>query len=217
MSKIGEILKSKRIQKGLSLKQLSDCIKIRQNYLEIIEDNLEGNVDPYIKGYVKIYANYLNLNLDHLLKNLKSNDSNNLTKQQNSVDSQDDDESNWLGILQKSISFALACLVIFTVFHLNERLSFNFDKFNDSKNHPLRQKKSLHQLKISNYEHIITNIKGYFYIISNEPGNIEILDEYENITDKFFLKFGEKKLISTNNTKIKIKTSIPNAIDVSQN
>ncbi|NLT95901.1 MAG: helix-turn-helix domain-containing protein [Clostridia bacterium] len=60
---IGEILKSRRIQLGLSLEDIENETKIRTRYLEAIEEEnfevIPGRV--YLKGFVKTYAKFLNV------------------------------------------------------------------------------------------------------------------------------------------------------------
>lgn len=63
---IGEILKEKRIEKGLNTRQVSEIIKIRPEYLEALESG-NYNVFPsevYIKGFLRNYAKFLGVEKD---------------------------------------------------------------------------------------------------------------------------------------------------------
>jgi len=68
--KLGELLKSRRHEMNLSLKDIEMATSIRRNYLQSIED---GAVDKliapvYAQGFIKQYAVYLDIDGDQLLK-----------------------------------------------------------------------------------------------------------------------------------------------------
>jgi len=63
MQTVGELLRSEREKKGLSVKDIEAAISIRVLYIDAIE---EGNYDivpgeVYLKGFIRNYANYLGL------------------------------------------------------------------------------------------------------------------------------------------------------------
>ncbi|MCR4263930.1 MAG: helix-turn-helix domain-containing protein [Candidatus Roizmanbacteria bacterium] len=66
MRPVGEILKSARRRKGMTIVELSDLTKIRKKYLEHIEnsewDELPGVA--YITGFVKRYADAVDLDAE---------------------------------------------------------------------------------------------------------------------------------------------------------
>ena len=62
-SEIAQLLKKKREERGISVQDASEALRIRKQYLTAIED---GNFDEipgkaYISGYVKMYAEYLGI------------------------------------------------------------------------------------------------------------------------------------------------------------
>lgn len=69
MQEIGNTLKQLRLQKGLTLEQVEQSIKIRLRYLEAIEEGdmsvLPGMV--YARGFIKSYAEFLGINGQDLL------------------------------------------------------------------------------------------------------------------------------------------------------
>jgi cytoskeletal protein RodZ len=71
LKRVGEILKSKRQEKGLSLKEVENATSIRQSYLEAIENGsiAEHIAGIYAQGFLKQYAIFLGLEVDHLMKN----------------------------------------------------------------------------------------------------------------------------------------------------
>jgi cytoskeletal protein RodZ len=61
---IGTLLKEKREKLGLSLEEVSSAIKVRTQYLRILEEDINENEIPeavYMLGYLKLYANFLGL------------------------------------------------------------------------------------------------------------------------------------------------------------
>lgn len=70
---IGQILEKKRLEKGLSLKEVEHATKIRTRYLEGLERE-DPTVLPdhvYARGFLKTYANFLGLDGERLSRELK--------------------------------------------------------------------------------------------------------------------------------------------------
>lgn len=71
---IGYILKEARLKKDVSIEEVEEELKIRGRYLKALEEDnyelLPGKV--YIKGFVKIYGEYLNLDVAELLEELEA-------------------------------------------------------------------------------------------------------------------------------------------------
>lgn len=68
--RFGELLKIKRHEKNLSLKEVENATSIRQSHLEAIE---EGTVTDhlagiYAQGFMKQYATFLGLDAERLVK-----------------------------------------------------------------------------------------------------------------------------------------------------
>lgn len=64
--KLGEMLRRARERRGVSIKQASEAIKIRAEFLEALEDSAYKKLpsDVYTKGFIKNYSKYLGLNPD---------------------------------------------------------------------------------------------------------------------------------------------------------
>ena len=64
MEEVGKVLASKRIELQYSIVEVSQLLKIREKYLICIEngdlDKIPGEV--YLKGYIKEYAKFLEIN-----------------------------------------------------------------------------------------------------------------------------------------------------------
>jgi len=70
---IGPLLKQKRTEKGLSLKDVEQATKIRTRYLEGLEREDFSMLPDYIytRGFLKTYANFLGLDGEMLARELK--------------------------------------------------------------------------------------------------------------------------------------------------
>jgi cytoskeletal protein RodZ len=70
---IGPILEKKRLEKGLSLKEVEQATKIRTRYLEGLErEDPTVLPDPvYARGFLKTYANFLGLDGERLSRELR--------------------------------------------------------------------------------------------------------------------------------------------------
>jgi cytoskeletal protein RodZ len=70
---IGQILEKRRLEKGLSLKEVEQATKIRTRYLEGLErEDPTVLPDPvYARGFLKTYANFLGLDGEQLSRELK--------------------------------------------------------------------------------------------------------------------------------------------------
>ena len=70
LKKLGEILKFKRQEKNLSLKEVENATSIRQSYLEAIEEGsiTEHIAGIYAQGFLKQYALFLGLEVDQLMR-----------------------------------------------------------------------------------------------------------------------------------------------------
>jgi cytoskeletal protein RodZ len=70
--KIGRSLKLARKEQGLSLKQVEEATKIRAGYLEDLErENFDVMPAVYVQGSLKTYANFLQLDGEALVRELK--------------------------------------------------------------------------------------------------------------------------------------------------
>jgi len=74
MQTIGQILKAAREEKRLTLEKVFEATRIRVAYLQALEaDDLSSMPSPVqARGYLRNYAEYLELNLDELLEDVRS-------------------------------------------------------------------------------------------------------------------------------------------------
>jgi cytoskeleton protein RodZ len=67
---LGDQLRAERERRGAALDRVSEATKIRKSYLEALEghDWKALPADVFTRGYVRIYAEYLGLDQEHLIK-----------------------------------------------------------------------------------------------------------------------------------------------------
>lgn len=74
---IGDLFKSRRLEKGLTLTDVENETKIRTKYLQAIEEEdfavIPGKI--YLKGFIKTYAKYLHINDNEEINNFLEDNS----------------------------------------------------------------------------------------------------------------------------------------------
>jgi transcriptional regulator with XRE-family HTH domain len=70
MDSVGQLLKEKRLEKGLVLDDVADAMKIRKKYIEALENGNYSEIPDkvYTKSFLKIYADFLGLDRVYILK-----------------------------------------------------------------------------------------------------------------------------------------------------
>jgi cytoskeletal protein RodZ len=69
MGELGELLRSAREAKGVSLEQAEEATRVRRQYLEALEAEDFGTLpgEVYVRGFLRNYARYLGLNPEEVL------------------------------------------------------------------------------------------------------------------------------------------------------
>ena len=70
MAEVGQVLRQSREEKGITLKQVEQALKIRCKFLSALENDerITGLNDIYVKGFLRSYAYYLGLDPDHIMQ-----------------------------------------------------------------------------------------------------------------------------------------------------
>ena len=70
MVEVGQILRQSREEKGISLKQVEQALKIRCKFLSALENDERINSlsEIYVNGFLRSYALYLGLDADHIMQ-----------------------------------------------------------------------------------------------------------------------------------------------------
>ena len=76
VNSIGQVLRDTRLSQSKNIQEISQILRIRQIYLDAIENNdfaqLPGKI--YIIGFIKTYAEYLQLDSEEIIRKYKSGD-----------------------------------------------------------------------------------------------------------------------------------------------
>ena len=66
---VGECLKKKREEKGISIKEINEKLKIKMSYLEDLEENNYDKLPPdvYVKGFIRSYAQFVGFNAQKMV------------------------------------------------------------------------------------------------------------------------------------------------------
>lgn len=75
---VGKELKQKRLDDNISLDEVSKQLKIRKSYIKNIENGDVENMpfEAYLIGYVRHYSDFLGLNSDEFIQQIKSSEIN---------------------------------------------------------------------------------------------------------------------------------------------
>lgn len=72
MESVGERLKKIRLEKGITLEEVHKKTKIHLNILEELEEGRLINKSPlYVKGFIKLYCNFLGVNPEEFIEGFK--------------------------------------------------------------------------------------------------------------------------------------------------
>jgi cytoskeleton protein RodZ len=69
MGDLGQLLREAREQKGVSLEQVEEATRIRQKFLQALEEGDYGALpaETYVKGFLRTYATYLGLDPEEVM------------------------------------------------------------------------------------------------------------------------------------------------------
>ena len=66
---IGQVFQEKRLEKGMTIKEVENATSIRSNYLEAIESGeLKGLSPVYVKGFLRQYGSFLGVDMEMMQK-----------------------------------------------------------------------------------------------------------------------------------------------------
>ncbi|MEO8581347.1 MAG: helix-turn-helix domain-containing protein [Patescibacteria group bacterium] len=73
MKKVGQVLAEYRLKQNISLEKIAQITRIRVEFLKAIEDNRfeELPAEPFVRGFLHSYANYLGLDPETILALLR--------------------------------------------------------------------------------------------------------------------------------------------------
>ncbi len=130
-TKIGEQLRSARLAKNINLNIIADELKIREHHLENFENGnyRELPETTYALGFIKSYAQYLNMQTDEILSEFKT-----------ILNARENNDKNIIGIQEAPISrtslyyvflaAVILCFILYVVW-INYSQSGSFSWLNE--------------------------------------------------------------------------------------
>ena len=138
MKRLGDVLKNTRIEKGMTLQEISNITKISVRYLNGIENGdwsmMPGNF--YVKGFIRSYAKALKIDINPLLAELDIEIKEDQTKVPTTIKTTTSNpvRANRFGkLFSLSLVVLLILVVFFTIFYYASNLeSENNNNFVDN-------------------------------------------------------------------------------------
>jgi cytoskeletal protein RodZ len=186
---ISLLLKEKRLALGIDIERVSEILKIRSKYLEVIEENSDTGDIPspvYMLGYLKNYADFLELNGQEIIAELKASHSE-LAELNLPAPYLDDNKPN---ILILTLSFFLLIAIFFTwqkmapdddiTKHYNSPISQSTTIVNDNNyllaKQNLATEKVVESVNLNDYKKQIAKDTDHVILVAKEASNIKIIN-----------------------------------------
>jgi len=127
---LGQQLKKEREAKKISLEKVSEDLKINKKYLSALESERLQDLPAgiYARNYFKAYAEYLNLNVNEILKQYKEECESESTKNKKNFFAQKTTKARYFFSIPKVFKITAIVLIIFVCiiyicFYLNNLIS----------------------------------------------------------------------------------------------
>ena len=219
MEPLERLLKRTRKERGLSIEDVIRDTRLRKIHLKQFETKLPEHLDVYQIGYLRLYARYLDLNIQEYIDAYQGN---NNPSQQKSVDiSKVFFKQPFAGFWKNVIALALVgALIAFGAFLIVKKsVHEHKKKFLHTESKPQEASAPVDGLikKLNPHAYLLTGTAEQLSkvkIIANEATSFTILDSEKNIIAKGALKTGEQLLLPTDITTetITVPTSLPDVL-----
>lgn len=112
-------LKHARIESGKTIEEVASCLKIKKQYLVALEEEKLELIPAavYVKGYLKLYSNYLGVSLPHDEENIDQIEEFSSQSILQNKNNQVIFKYRWKRHL--IITSILVLITVFIIFHLN--------------------------------------------------------------------------------------------------
>ena len=127
---LGQQLKREREEKKISLEKIANDLKINKKYLSALESERLQDLPAgvYARNYFKAYAEYLNLNVDEILKQYNEEHESGLTKNKKNLFAQKVTKARYFFSIPKVFKITAIVLAVFVCityigFYLNNLIS----------------------------------------------------------------------------------------------
>lgn len=210
---LGQSLKEKREEKGISLKDVASVLRLRSDSLEQIESGVYDVNDVYMSGYIRLYSKYLGVNID--TEDIVCAQSNASCVGNVDEGLQEDgvvvDGSPNLRVVV--VSFAMVLVSVFFVI-------FFFDKGNDRYDVSYINKLNLSAqdrvvVKENSQTYVVHKHKDHLVIKASDSVEVDILDAENHLLERVYLRVGEVIPFPIKERSTIVRANIPDAIEIS--
>lgn len=210
---LGQSLKEKREERGLSLKDVASALRVRSDSLEQIESGDYDVNDVYISGYIRLYSKYLGINIE--AEDIECDQRN-----KSSVDNVDERLQENDVVVGGSpnlrvvvVSFAMVLVSVFFVI-------FFFDKGNDRYDVSYINKLNLSAqdrvvIKENTQTYVVHKHKDPLVIRASDSVEVDILDSENHLLERVYLRVGEVIPFPIKERSTIVRSNIPDAIEIS--
>jgi len=243
MNEIGARLQEAREKKGLTIEQVAKKIRVKEEYIENIEENSELVLDVFTVGYIKLYAKYLRVNITDELLEMKGVASEEVEGDQEEAAQEDNQEvdvesehsqlkTNFIKSFfnqdnKKQLKFFVASaltivLVIGGVFMLNQN-SNKIDNQQVVEGDDIAFKWNQEGLaiqKTGNDEYLLKNIDSNandIYILAKDSTDVTFLNDQNEVVQEIFVRIGEKQVVPKGYETLIVRTKVPLSIEFIKN
>ena len=134
MSEIGKYLKEVREKKNLTLAQISEKLRVKEEYLRNIEDNNDLPRDVFTLGYIRLYAKHLRVDIEKRITAFKNGEEESLDQDEKVIDGDVTSEENtslkdqlihvvqnpkYIKIAAAAFTTVVVVVVLFVIFNRN--------------------------------------------------------------------------------------------------
>ncbi|MBP9792065.1 MAG: helix-turn-helix domain-containing protein [Rickettsiales bacterium] len=210
LESIGKILKAKRNELGLEIKDIASDLKVKTKSLEDIEQGNCNINDVYGLGYIRMYSKYLGVNIE--TNSIHTTHINILTRNNESLGDDIDNIKSVLNIRVVVVTFVVLVLsVMFVMFSSNDiEISSNVNDITklkiDADNKVF--------VKQSKDTYIIKKYNVPLVIKANDSVEVQLLDAESKLLQTLHLRVGEVVQLPLNSKATAIHASIPDAIEI---
>jgi transcriptional regulator with XRE-family HTH domain len=212
LESIGKILKAKRQEAGLTIKEVALVLKLKSQSLEEIEQEKCDLGDVYVMGYMRIYAKYLGVNVDtNAIATAETNLLTDLPQEENFEER--------TGNVTNIPSLRVVVIAVFTVAFSVIGLVVL------SKNNTIKNEIGYMNKLHTNYsDRVVITENSRTYVVqkhdipmtirANDSVEVKVLDSENNLLNKLNLRIGEVVPFPMHSKSTIVYTDLPNSIEI---
>ncbi len=214
IQKLGQLLKEKRQERGVPLKDIASILRIRSDSLERIENGEYDVNDVYMTGYIRLYSKYLGVNIE--AEDVVACDQSNISKIENVDERHQEDDLVVGGSPNLRVVVVAFAMVLVSVFFV----VFFFDKGNDR-----YDVSYIRKLNLSAQDRLVVKENSQTYVVhkhneslvikASDSVEVDIFDSENHLLERVYLRVGEVMPFPIKERSTIVRANIPDAIEIS--